>query len=359
MIETRTIIIAAAVLLVALYAVGGHFAALYFYNKNMRRIETTKPDEFSLYLNYNDIDMVKYPRREFSFTSGQNKLVGFEYGGDNVRGLVIVAAGRGGTADDYMNFTIRLVDDGYRVLTYDKTGTARSEGNTLIGLYQPAIDLDALLTTIEAKSEYDDLPVYLLGHSMGGYGVCAVLEKTNRVKAAISLAGYNDGAELYTDQGLHMFGKKYYSLLPHFWFIQKRHFGSAMKMSAVHGINATDIPVLIIHGKTDEMVTCDTLSVYSHKDEITNQAVQYMLTEGSHEWLYSSKAAMTYHREMEKSLEAYLSRPDVKAQLDADSGSPAKLKAQWAQSVQLDKFLYNEIDEDVMSNIKNLFDAAG
>jgi alpha-beta hydrolase superfamily lysophospholipase len=353
--KTKVILIA-VISFIVLYIAGGGIAAILIYNAHFAHIEAAQPGDFSLYLNYNDIDAEKYPRREFSFLSGRKKLAGFEYGEENFKGLIVIAAGRGGTGDDYMAFATHFIDKGYRVITYDKTGTARSEGGNMTGLYQPAADLDALLTLIEDKSEYDDLPIYLLGHSMGGYGICAVMEKPHRVKAAASLAGYNDGLELYTDQGLRMFGLSYYSLAPHFWAIHKWNFGSAMKVTAVRGINSTDIPFLIVQGRNDELVTYDKMSVYLHRNEITNPNTEYILTEGSHEWLYSSEAAMEYQREMDASLSAYLERPDNKAQIEADSDAVKKLSAQWAQSVQFNKHLYNEVDAEIMNRIEMLFE---
>ncbi|MDR1805413.1 MAG: lysophospholipase [Clostridium sp.] len=330
--------------LLLVYGIGGSLGALYFYNLNMARIELDKP--FSPYLSYEDIDKEAYPREQFAFSSGENTLAGFEYGSGGTRGLVVVAAGKGGSGDDYIGFITHFVDGGYTVISYDKTGVARSEGETLLGLYQPVRDLDALLSYIEGQGKYGGLPMYLLGHSMGGYGVCAVLSRGHRVNAVVSMAGYNDGAALYTDQGLQMFGKKYYLLLPHFLAIQKITFGDDMA-AAVDSINATDTPVLVIHGKNDEMVTCDTLSIYSQRDKITNPNVRYVLTEGDHEWLYSSKAAEEYRRQTETAFAEYCLKNGAEATDEA--------MALWAEEFGYDKVLRNEIDAELLAQIDALF----
>ena len=46
-------------------------------------------------------------------------------------------------------------------------------------------------------------------------------------------------------------------------------------MTAVDGINNTDIPILIIHGTKDEIIPFDGSSIIAHKDEITNPNVEY------------------------------------------------------------------------------------
>ena len=162
-----------------MYIFVGYIAAYMIYSGNLSRVEILNPDWFFVYYTYLDADQMKYPRSEFTFNSGKNTLTGYEYGEENNRGLIVISSGLGGTGDYYMEFITRFLDDGYRVITYDNTGVARSEGSGTRGLYQSAIDIDALLTYIETQSKYDNLPVYLIGHSWGGYGVCAALAHNN------------------------------------------------------------------------------------------------------------------------------------------------------------------------------------
>ncbi len=51
--------------------------------------------------NYEDIKET-YPRKNISFYSNKNKLTGYIYGSTNDKGLIVLAHGLGGGADDYL-----------------------------------------------------------------------------------------------------------------------------------------------------------------------------------------------------------------------------------------------------------------
>ncbi|MCL1963967.1 MAG: lysophospholipase [Firmicutes bacterium] len=356
--KIKKVVIMVAIALAAVYLIGGGVGSCLFYFEKFSRVENADPDTFFSYYTYPDVDKAKYPRSEFTFSSKGNTLVGYEYGAPNTRGLIVISAGLGGTGDEYMTFMTRFVDDGYRVITYNNTGVASSEGGNTRGLYQSAIDLDALLTHLESQKEYGDLPVYLLGHSWGGYAVCAALNQPHRVNASVSMAGYADGMEMFVGAGKELAGNVFYLLYPYLWAIQKCYFGADMDVSAIDGINASDIPFLIIQGEKDELIRPDGASIYAHRDEIKNPKTRYMLTAGDHEWVYSSQAAAAYNQEMTKSYGDFFELPEVKAEIKREAQNRALLEKVWAESVNFDKLLYNEIDEEIILRIETMFDSA-
>ncbi|MDR2106281.1 MAG: lysophospholipase [Coriobacteriales bacterium] len=355
----KRIAIITAIVLVLLYVVGGFILSNSIYSQNFVRDDVDRAGIFVPNLVYGDINQKDYPRTEFRFPSGDAELVGYEYGAGNTRGLVVVSSGLGGTGDNYMNFVTRFVDDGFLVITYDMTGVAQSGGDSMRGVYQGALDVDALLSHIEREPRYGELPIYLIGHSWGGYGVCAALVHPHRVKAVVSMAGYNSGNEVFTTQGTQMAGPGFYVLYPHLWILQRMVFGSAMDVTATDGINASGIPVLVMQGSNDEEITADVLSIYAYRDEITNSKTEYLLTDGDHEWLYASPAAQEYRAAMQASWEEYSQRPDVQAELaSGDTSRIQAAKRAWADEVGFDKPLYNSIDEGIMQRIESFFDNA-
>ncbi|MDR1185231.1 MAG: lysophospholipase [Coriobacteriales bacterium] len=356
--RARRVLIIALIVLVALYTVGGWALSSWLYRDSLARNDLDKSTVFVTELHYGDIDHTRYPRSEFRFDSGENELVGYDYGERNTRGLIVISSGApGGTGDDYMSFATRFIDDGYRVITYDKTGTAQSGGDGQRGVYQGALDMDALLTHIESQNRYDDLPVYLLGHSWGGYGVCAALINPHRVNAVISMAGYNDGSDVVALQGVEVAGAGFYLLYPHLWLIQKMTFGPAMDVSAIDGINATDIPVLVIQGANDEAITADGISIYAHRDEITNAATEFLLTDGDHEYPCASEDARRYQSQTQESWAVFEQRPEIKADLESnDMERIQSPKEQFAREIDFDKPLYNQLDESIIERIEALFD---
>lgn len=354
----RVVIIAVAFIFL-LYTVGGGAFSWMIYNQSFARDDLDRDSIFMPNLRYSEISQTKYPRSEFRFQSGDNQLTGYDYGKSGSRGLVILSSGVGGDGDDYMNFATRFVDDGYRVMTYDMTGVAKSAGDGQRGTYQGALDVDALLSYVESQAQYDALPIYLVGHSWGGYGVCAALAGQHRVKAVVSISGYNDGGEIFALMGEQSAGAGFYLLYPHLWTIQRLTFGSAMDVTAIDGLNAANVPALIIQGKDDQMVATDGISIYAHRNEITADIVEYLLTDGDHEWPYSSAAAKEYRLQMQAGWKAFSERPGVKAELE--SGEVPRVQAmkfKWADEVDFNKALYNEIDESIIEKIEFLFDRA-
>ncbi len=348
----KKIALITVITLTLLYTLGGGAVSYLVYSQTFGRVGYSQDRTgFVPNLDYSGIDQSKYPREEFTFTVDGNKLTGYEYGKDKSRGLIVISSGLGGTGDDYMTLVTRFIDDGYCVITYDNTGVAGSEGNNTRGLAQSAIDLDALLTHIESQQRYDHLPLYLLGHSWGGYGVCAALSHPHRVKAAVSMAAYNDPVESFNELGSQNVGSAFYLFYPHMWLLQRGYFGAAMEVKAVDAINANDIPFLIIQGKNDDLVTMN-VAIYGCQDQITNEKAQFLLTEGDHEWVYCSKEALEYQNQLAESRKEYR---DKYPQGDEDYDTYI---AKWVDSNNLDIEFYNQVDEAIILRIENLFDSA-
>jgi pimeloyl-ACP methyl ester carboxylesterase len=229
---------------------------------------------------WNEIYQISCPREEVRFTSGDNKLQGFIYGSLNDNGLIVISHGLGGTADHYLPMIIYFVDRGWRVLAFNNTGVAGSEGESMRGLAQSVSDLEAALDFVKKSGKFEGLSVMLAGHSLGGYAVCTVLNLNRNVSAVVSLAGFNSSKEIFEEQGITMLGGLFYILSPQTWAIEKRLFGDRVKLTSVDGINKAGIPVMIVHSFDDKIIPSGTTSIYAHRNKITNQKAEIIFFEG-------------------------------------------------------------------------------
>jgi alpha-beta hydrolase superfamily lysophospholipase len=361
-VKVKRVVAIVIISVLFVYIVVGFIVSKLVYDQNFGR--TIVNDEyfdnhFSTALRYKDYDPAVLPRERVTFPSGSNMLEGYIYGDPaNNRGLVVVCHGFGGWSESYMPFIARFAADGYKVLAYNSTGTAGSEGKGTMGMYQSGLDMDGALTFVESDSRLDNLPVYLLGHSWGGYGVCAVLNYDHNVDAVVSFAGVHDGFEMFMEQAVNMVGNDVYVLYPHFWVIHRLTFGSAMDISAVDGINAKpDVPVMIVQGKDDETVLANTTSVYAHRDEITSPNVTIIYNEDyatMHNNVFLSKAAIDYNEQVQADFAAFAKDKTANTETETEA-----IKRAFNEQNPVDKQLINELDENLIQRIEAFFDEAG
>lgn len=241
-------------------------------------------------------DMLKtdVQRQAVTFPSGENDLNGFLYNSGGTEGVIIVAPGNLDSCDGHLAEAVFFAENGYAVLTYDGTGIKSSSGSERRGLQQAVLDLGAAIDYAEA--EFRDLPVILYGHSLGGYAAASVLSE-KKADAVISLSGFNSAVETMYSKAKEYIGVladiEYPFLCLQNYFV----FGDKANLTATAGINSTDTPVLICYGSNDEVINYD-LSLYSHRDEITNpNAVYVSVTEeyrNNHSGMWLESASAKY-----------------------------------------------------------------
>ena len=315
------------------------------FSKNFGRAEISEYTGYYRYEDYAD----KYDREMIQFDSGGNKLTGYIYGDGN-QGLVVISHGLGGYSESYICETLYFVDHGYTVLGFDNTGSGRSEGEGTMGMAQSVIDLDAALDYVESDSRLSSLPVFLYGHSWGGYAVTAVLGLDHDITASVSVAGYNTPMEILSEFAENMISKPLVVIeYPFMWLNNKLTFGNMANLSAVDGINETDTRVMIIHGTEDETIKINGASIISHKDEITNPNVEYKIMEGKgHNDLFVDDEANKYIREKNEEYEK------INKQYDGDI--PDEILKDYYDNI--DKSKTSKVSKQFMSDVNDFYQGA-
>jgi alpha-beta hydrolase superfamily lysophospholipase len=86
---------------------------------------------------------------------------------DEIRGVVVLAHGLSEHSGRYQHVAARLVGERFAVEALDHRGHGRSEGSlAFVEVEDVVADLDRLVNA--AATTYQGLPLFLLGHSMGG-----------------------------------------------------------------------------------------------------------------------------------------------------------------------------------------------
>jgi acylglycerol lipase len=105
------------------------------------------------------------------------------------RAVVVIVHGAGEHSDRYAHVATRLVADGCAVYALDHRGHGRSEGPRAVidRIGNAVADVDQLV--VAARDAHPGVPVFMLGHSMGGtIALCYALDHQDRL-AGLILSG--------------------------------------------------------------------------------------------------------------------------------------------------------------------------
>ena len=212
--------------------------------------------------------------REVPFCNGKRRLQGYLWNETGTRGLLILAHGMGTGVGYHMPEVHHFTDEGYRVFSFEYSGYGKSTGH-FYGFPQAVSDLKSAVESIDDGA----LPVILLGHSMGGYAVCAVGQYLRRpVSAIVAYAPFYSSGEAIADMTRKLTG--FGRLLRLFVLpVQKVLFGRRHRCNGIDGLRAANVPALILQGSRDNEVSCTGCSMYAHRKEAAGDAVLFRLVE--------------------------------------------------------------------------------
>ena len=338
---------------IAVGYVGGYMGARGVYNAAFGRVE--KRDSAEIYGLY-DYSRVAgtLPREEIVFNSRYankdcyEKLKGYYYktSAASAKGLVVICHGLHAGADDYLPMTIYFAGAGFNVFSFDYKGTYGSTGDSTVGMSESLVDLDNALDFIKTDSRFYGQPVFLVGHSWGGFAVAAALNLHPEVKAAASIAGFDNAYTLIEEKGLQYAGEIATEGLPRYFLrtYQKELFGDYVNYTGSGGINAVDIPVVVAHGRRDKTISFAYQSIMSKRDAITNPNVVYYIGEGNndgHNEIWHAPEAVDYKRLVDEQIK--------KAAKNVDESQKIKLLA------ETDHELYSRVNGELFDLIADTF----
>lgn len=308
------------------------------------------PDEgTNLAYTYEDLE-AELPRENFSFPSGDVTLQGYVYGVENTKGVIVFSHGYGPGHSAYSGIIQQMVERGWRVIAYDMTGCATSDGDAYHGLTQAVYDLNACLDYVESTylpehKELSNKPLVLMGHSNGAYATAVDLRRNDPcISGAIVISGFNKPMEVTMEWGRAIAGDWVDIAYPAAWINTHLQYGADEDLTAVDGINGTQVPVLIMHGARDTSVGYNTTSIISRRSEITNPNATFVTitTENSdsHSGIFNSSAAGAYKLELQEEAQKLAGAAGMSVE---DYGSTPEAQA-WAAT--WDKQLANEPNPD-------------
>lgn len=308
--------------------------------------------DLALNIDYEEIKE-DYPRKEIGFFNNLDlRLQGYLYGEGN-KGIIVVAPGLSSGADDYLSLILGLTDMGWRVFSFDTTGSFMSEGEDSVGFCQETEDLMAVIKTIKKDKELSSLPLFLIGHSRGGYAAACALDSDFDIKGVATISGANSPMEVTIDTSKNYVGNFAYAGYPFLYAYQAMIFGTEMTgMKASECISQSTCPTLIIQGTNDTVTPMDTCSIYAHRDEIENPNVEYLIysddNQNGHTNLIYSENAVLYAEDIDRQYDELADKyPD---------GIPKDVAEAFYSSI--DSAKANEPNMHLIENINSFFEKA-
>ena len=256
----------------------------------------SRVDPINMRLSLTDADIAAdYPYTDVEFYSGDTLLRGHVYEpqvDDDARGLLVFVHGIYAQHENYLALITAFVDRGWRVFAYDATGCGASEGDSVRGMPQSALDLHAALSYIESNGIAQGETVVVVGHSWGAFATGAALNFDHDVEAAVCMSGFSDSLAILDETAQRMFGPIGRTQYPFIYLNNLIDFNENASLSAVEGINHANIPVMVIHGTDDTVISYDGASISAHADKIANPFVSYIVEDvegrnGHNSYFYS------------------------------------------------------------------------
>ncbi|MBE5715074.1 MAG: alpha/beta fold hydrolase [Ruminiclostridium sp.] len=203
------------------------------------------------------------------------KYTGFYYHDesyDSFRGLIVFSHGIFDGQLSYLPEIAYFARRGYKIFAFDNSGSHLSGGKSLRGLPQSAEDLDAALSFV---TKTNTLPLYLFGHSWGGYAVSAVhCYHLYDIKAVFVQSGFDQTSEMVLEEGSAMMGRWIYILRAYIKLYERMKYGKAAGYTAHAGIakaTANGTKFLILHSTDDKTISLknSVLANVEKNDNIT------------------------------------------------------------------------------------------
>ena len=238
-----------------------------------------------------------------SFPSGDNMLCGrfFDSPGDS---LVVVVQGIHSNMESHYPLIQQMVEKDQRdVFIFDMTGSCNSQGDSAGGFPQAVYDLEAALDYIDTAYDYEN--IFLFGHSRGAYAACCVLSRRSNIDGVVAVNGPNSAMEAVIGTSAHKVGWLAYGNYPFLWLYQTMLFGAEdVAMSATQSISESSTPVLIIQAESDETIPPDTVSIYSHREDLPN--AEFLLLPGGHSTVLYETSEITANPELINNVDRFL-----------------------------------------------------
>ena len=308
--EPLGIVIIIIIILIGLYLA---FGVLVVFKANTELFGKRGEDPSNpCYLRFEDYPFLK--RTPYRTGYYGKAIKGYLYQDQRLRdykGYIILSHGFFGTHVQYLFDIALLTQEGYLVLAYDQFGAGLSEGKNQESLATGVYVMENVISDVEKNNLNRGLPIYLYGHSWGGYSVAGALKNHPEIKGAICRSAPYSPIKAGYDLLKKVKPGLAYFLAPVFSFSCWLVMGKRYLIKGTRGLKKNkDTPVLFIQAKNDDIVLYkDSLAKYYQKHPQKNAKV-FLTDKGMHNSLLVENGQLKY-KELVKKFHEIDRKPDT------------------------------------------------
>ena len=192
-------------------------------------------------------------RRSFDLTAEQGHTLRgwfYHYDNPNPDRIVIFEHGMGCGHRAYLCEIERLAREGYLVYTYDHTGTAESEGESIRGFSQSLSDLNVCIKALKANPECAGKSLSLIGHSWGGYSSLNISAFHPDLTHIVAMSGFVSVPQMLRQS----FAGPLALFRRHFEKLEREVNPALYDLSADQSLPKATGKVLVVHSLDDHVV---------------------------------------------------------------------------------------------------------
>ncbi len=301
------------------------------YDKIYAVREDGKP--FLKYFSVEDYDNLL--TKNFSIKTSDNETINGKYiykENYNLNSLIIFVHGMGAGYQAYMQEINYLVNSGFKVLAYDAVGTFSSTGTSIKGFLENISNLDDVLNYLENDEQFKNIDIYLIGHSLGGYGVGSILNLHKNIKKAVILSAPLSVSAAFKE---HIPSK---IVANNFIKIEKEKFSKYFNLNILDGINNSKTKVALFYSTNDPLVNFEKNFNYLKSNIKRNDVLFYEVNNKGHN--------PTYTEESSKKLSDLIKK--------VHKFSSMEEKVNYTKDLDFKEFC--QLDEEVMQEIISFFE---
>ena len=291
-------------------------------------------------------------REEITFPCGKETLMGYLYESPSPKGVIIMAHGVKNNADaNPAQLENYYVNHNYHVFAFDMTGCGLSTGKGIRTLYESRNCVSNAVKTVKKHNKTKNLPIFLMGHSFGGYGVVTATDDVDGVSAVVAFSAFNTPNEMMYAFAETNTSKVAILTKPAIQFGISMRWGGKAFYSAENAVKKhQDIPYIIIHGDKDKTVPYQGVSLYDNVVRDNYKNVTAISLPGIHHGApWKTVEAETYTGECEKGLKELRKQYKNKLPEDVRKAYLANVDKEKASKINAD--LLKQIDELLTSSI--------